>query len=123
MSAKFKLLPADAEHIVRWTFNVPVPVDEGVHNQAFTAQFLVMPQSDIDDVLGSPSQIMSGDEKPELNLLRKVLVGWDGLQQEGIDGAVPFSPQRRDDLLNITYFRSAAAKAYIELLNGRRAKN
>ncbi len=101
---------------VKWPVTISVPQDGGrVQKHEITARFDILPQSRLDDLVRGQR---GADE--DKDLLREVLLGWDGVADE--DGvAIEFADAPRDQLLDIPYVRGALLKAYFEAASGSAA--
>ena len=55
-------------------------------------------------------------------LLRRVVVGWDAVHDHD-GGAIDFSPESLEALLNVAYWRRAATDAYLRFVAGLPEKN
>lgn len=98
-----------------WPVKVQVPTDGRHVEQPFTARFKQVDRSRFVD-------LNNGDAEEETNLLREVLIGWDGIGDENGE-PIPFSEQTRDQLLEIPYVRTAIVEAFFEGIAGRKRKN
>lgn len=96
-----------------WPVTVPVPQHGGrVAKHRFTAHFAYLPA----DEIGPASE--AGDEA----FVARVLVGWDGVQDEHGE-PLPFSAEARAALIQIPYVRRALVMAWHEFIAGRAAGN
>jgi hypothetical protein len=97
---------------VLWPVTVQIPMDEGkTQAQVFDAEFEILDQGEHDELVTS-----GGD------LLEHVLTGWKRVKSE--DGAddVPFTPEKKRELLSISYVRVGLLKGYYEAFQGRKAE-
>ena len=102
-----------------WPVTVAVPVDGRHAKHKFRGQFLLIDQEEIDGYVEDAND----DEAGDLDLLSRVLIGWEGVADD--DGnPIEFSDEVRDKLLKIPYVRLGLIKAYFEAVaGGRRRKN
>ena len=101
------------------TFTWPVPVNVpkdggGFATYEFTAEYKLHEQSKMDMLL---ERFRNDDQ----DLLKDLLVGWKGVQDSNGDD-FPYSEANRDQLLEITYVRSAVMKCYFEAASGNKVK-
>lgn len=107
----FKLIETDEP--IQWPVTVHVPQHGGkTAKHKFTALFAYLPADDI-----APAS-EAGDEA----FLGRVLLGWQGVQDEE-GNPLPFSDEARDRLVRIPYVRRALILAWHEFIQGRAAKN
>lgn len=102
---------------VDWPVTVNIPRDGGTTVKAtFTARFEVIGQSEADEII-------YGGADGVRDLLKRVLVGWKGVADEG-GTETEFSEEARGALLDIVYARAALFEAYGRAANGKgREKN
>ncbi|HEY9081343.1 hypothetical protein [Magnetovibrio sp.] len=106
-----------------WPITASKPVDGGrFEKETFEAEFLALPQDEIDELLESDRD---GDD---VDLLKEVLVGWKGVAiastTEGEKPQdLPFNETNRDKLLKITYVRAAMIRAFFSSIAGIEEKN
>lgn len=110
----FKLIKITEMKPVAWPVMVSVPQDGGnVRKQSFTAHFQVLPGPEFSAIYDK-----GGNDE---DLLRSVVTGFgsDLQDQQGI--VIPFSPENLEELIAVSYVRSAMVSAYLDLSNGRKA--
>lgn len=90
--------------------------DSGVHiTQTFDAKFKRLPSSRYKELLGMKGAC---DEI----FVAEILVGWRGIQND--DGSeIPFSKEKKAELIDRSGFARACSTAYIESVNGIKIKN
>lgn len=104
----------EQHRIVKWTVRVNVPVDGGRFDvREFNGHFLCLNSNELE-------ALPNADRDAES--LRRVLVGFDGVGQDGRDGPIAYSDVTRDQLINIPYVRTALIRAYAEIMSGVPAK-
>ena len=122
MAVTFKLRDPAQDHVVKWPVWITSPTDGGnIAKQKLTAHFLVLPQSEVQEILGGDTMLAKADGN--LNLLRRVWVDWSGVGAEGSDEELPFSPELRDRVLDDLAAQEALITAYFQMLRGHKAKN
>lgn len=98
---------------VLWPVTVQIPQDEGkVQKAEFDAEFEILPQKEHDELMA---------ERPDA-LLDRVLVGWRRVKDEDGNQDIAFSPEKKAELLGISYVRMALLNAYYEAAGGRKAQ-
>ena len=93
---------------------VQVPGQSGPVPQTFHAEMIELEQPDLDRIAAQPDA--------DMELIRKTLVGWAGIQNVNGD-EMPFSEELRDRLMARPYVRYAIARAYYDAIGGRAAGN
>lgn len=103
-----------------WPVDIRKPVGLGARGQPkfethrITVTFRALP-------LDEAADAMEGDA-PREPLLERVVIGWDGVQDE--DGeALPCTPENVRRLCRIGYVGAALTEAYFRALTGRAEKN
>jgi hypothetical protein len=92
---------------------VLVPTDRGQVEHSFTARFRALTRSE-------EAGYNAFDAASTDDFLRKIVVGWDGLQDE--DGKpLEFSDEAVSTLIDLHYVRMAIVQAYTTMISG--AKN
>lgn len=99
---------------VTWPVTVQIPQDGGKTQKAtFHVRVEVLPSDEFQAIYER-----GGNDE---DLLRRVLVDWDGVADA--DGhPIPFSEEARDALIRIPYVRVALITAYMEMSQGREAR-
>lgn len=93
---------------------VQVPTESGQIEHSFKARFRALTRSE-----EAEYDALSASSTDEF--MRRVLVGWDGLQDEnGKD--LKFSPEAVSLLLDLHYIRQALIVAYTSVLAGKNPK-
>jgi hypothetical protein len=96
---------------------VHVPKDNGYSKGTFNAQFALIGQDEIDQVLENARQGRDNGD-----LAAKVLVGW-GPELLGADGQpFDYNDANKAALLNKPYFRNAVIRAFVESISGDGAR-
>ena len=97
----------------KWPVSIEEPSDGGTFDtNTFDAIFKRVGRKDF----------LKLSEKSELDLLKAVLVGWDGIDDE--DGkAVPFSMEALRDLSDDPYWIRGVLKAYTDTFEGAQSGN
>lgn len=125
MPVTFKMRDPTKDHIVKWTVRFNLPSENGeVIAHRFIAHFKVLPLSETEDLITGDAggNILTLGRQGNLNLLRAVLVGWDGIGDE--DGQpVPFTPEMRDRIIDDASVQSALVTEYFNCLAGNKTKN
>jgi hypothetical protein len=97
----------------KWPVTIEFPVDGGLfERETFDALFKRIGRAEFQKLVDT------GD----LELLETVLTGWEGINDES-DKPLPYSPSNRRELLDDPYFVKGLIKAYLESLEGAKAKN
>lgn len=99
-----------------WPVVVEFPVDGGKFDkQNFDAEFKLLPQSRIDEIFqqASEGKLMDSEIAPE------ILMGWKGINDE--NGAVPYSEEAKERVLDIPFVRAALISAFLKSLKGSEA--
>jgi hypothetical protein len=100
---------------VEWPVTVSIPQDGGkVMKATFTAHFEILDQARIDD-------IVFGRDPEQSDLLDAALIGWRGVTDE-TGNELPFTPENKRALLDITYVRTALLAAHAQLHRGEAAR-
>jgi hypothetical protein len=100
---------------VKWPVTVSIPQDQGKTTKAtFTAEFELLDQQRIDD-------IVMGRDPEQPDLLAAALIGWEGVADEA-GNELPFTPENKRALLEITYVRTAILVAHAQLHRGEAAR-
>ena len=96
-----------------WPVEIRVPSDGGKFKKhEIEVRFKGLDQTRISEL------VLSRDE----DLLREVVVGWTGIQDE--DGnELAFSPDILDSLLDKPFVRASLTEAYLSAVNGVERKN
>lgn len=96
-----------------WPIKVASPSDGGIqHSQTFTGKLKRLRRDQLNEWIA----------KGDLDLVRAVLVGWDGVN--GSDGLpIEFSAAALDDELQEQGFIRGVVEAIIEATTGAQAKN
>lgn len=112
MAVKFRIMDEDEVLTVKWPVCVDVPADGGFAKAEFTAHFMLLDADEMQAVIaGDPARAAE-------NVLRKVWVGWDG-----VEGGAPFSEAARDRMLKFYFISLALFREYNDCLLGRAVKN
>lgn len=94
-----------------WPVKVSVPVDGGDAKVfEFNAHFRLLPLSE------------ATEQSADQEFLARVLVGWDGVQDEA-GNALEFSDEARTKLCDISYAKAGILAAYFECSAGSARKN
>lgn len=102
-----------------WPVQVEFPTDGGkTDRQTFDAEFKRMTQTRINEIRA----LIEKGETTDNDLAREVLVGWEGVNDDG-GNAVPFSERSRDQLLDIPLVAAAVVMAWLGSLAGVKRKN
>ena len=107
------------------TVTIKKPVDgEAFKEEKFKATFEIIGQEEFQEItgVGSDLQAVLAHADTDKALLRRVLVGWDGVNNEAKD-PIEFSEDVRDNLIDINYVKVGLVRAYMEAMNGRKIKN
>lgn len=98
---------------LRWPVQVVEPADMGlVKKSDFTAQFVMISRSEFERLSNTTDK----------ELMKVVLVGWTGVQDQ--DGnELPFNDENRDLLADMPPVINALARAYLSFMAGAPAKN
>ena len=109
------------DHSFTWPVDVYMPVDGGrTDHKKFVARFRPASVSRSAEVLAAVREA-SLERLDELDLLKEVLIGWEGVADE--DGAeIPFSAEARDTLIDIVYVRAGLLDAYVKATAGKAVK-
>ena len=95
-----------------WPVEIKVPTDDGYKKHKIKVTFKIIDQDRIDELLRNVDN----------DLLREVVLGWKGVQDE--DGnEIPFSDDVLERLLKKGFVRTALAHDYIRGVNGLERKN
>ncbi len=95
---------------VSWPVDVKIPQDGGKTKEVrFTAKLEILSNEEYNDVL------VNG------NLLKRVLVGWEGVLPEDGNEPVPFSDEAKAQMLEIPYVCAGLLNAYTQAAGGREA--
>lgn len=95
------------------TFYTPKEDGTGYQENTFTAVFRRMGVKEIQD--------MTAKVKDDIDMARRVLSGWDGVEEKGAE--FKFTPANLERLLDIAGFAPAVARAYLESVSGGPEKN
>lgn len=111
---------SNAETLIRnWPVVISVPQDGGsVQQQEVTADFLMLPQSDLDEQLEA-SRDSNGNA--DADILRRVVKGLKGVADNN-GATLDFSANLLDSLINVPYVRSALIGTYFEATSGKKAR-
>lgn len=98
----------------KWPVAVECPTDtSGVfESQTFDATFKWIGRARYTELV----------DKGDLELLKEVWLGWDGIEDEN-GKSFAYSAANRDELLDDLAIARAVLKAFLESLNGAQAKN
>lgn len=97
----------------KWPVTVEFPVDGGrFETESFDAIFKRVGRAEFTKLV----------DKGDTDLLEAVLEGWEGVKDEA-DKDIPFTKAALKDLLDDPFFTKAVIKAYLESLEGGKAKN
>ncbi len=110
---------------VDWPVHIPVPQNGGtVKRHKMTASFRLLDIEELRQRVGGDAdlfgRVLSSDADGVF--LRDVLVGWRGVEDEDGNEA-PFTDENRDALLRSVAARTALTEAFVQMLQGRQAKN
>ncbi|HEC91270.1 MAG TPA: hypothetical protein ENI55_06350 [Alphaproteobacteria bacterium] len=95
-----------------WPVEIRVPADGGHRKHEIKVTFKMIDQDRIDGLLASA----------DVDLLREVVVGWSGVQDE--DGnEIAFSDDVLGRIIKKAFVRTAMAREYIRGINGLDRKN
>lgn len=93
------------------TVRLTVPSDDGLQQQSFRAQFLILPAKERQAIADDPRAA-----------LRKIWLGWENIVD--VEGTpVPFSETARDQLMEYDYVTIGVASAYERATAGIETKN
>jgi len=97
----------------KWPVTVEFPVDGGrFESESFDASFKRIGREEFSKLV----------DKSDADLVHAVLQGWEGVKDE--DGKdIPFTKAALKDMLDDPYFAKGIVKAYLETLEGAKAKN
>jgi hypothetical protein len=112
----FKIAKSDRYY---YPVTVEVVEDRGKRvKHTFDAQFVRLPQSEIDEMFSPQREQRITDSE----VVDRVVVGWRGVKdQDDVD--IPFSMEALADLLDVYGVRSAIVRAWMESLEQARQKN
>ncbi len=92
---------------------VMVPTDRGQVEHTFTARFRALTRSE-ESVFDALSAASTDD------FLRRIVVGWEGLQDEEGD-TLEFSDEALNTLIDLHYVRQAIIVSYTSMISGSKA--
>ncbi len=97
----------------KWPVTVEFPVDGGsFESESFDATFKRLGRDEFGKLV----------DKGDAELVHAVLQNWEGVKDEaGKD--IPFTKAALKDMLDDPYFAKGIVKAYLETLEGAKAKN
>jgi hypothetical protein len=98
---------------VKWPVTVHLPADGGKWDkESYTGVFKVCTRSEIEELANT------GDP----DLIRGVLEGWEGIEEE--DGTeIPFNSKNLDEWIDNPHWLRGTTKAILEILDESLAKN
>lgn len=97
----------------KWPVTVEFPVDGGrFEAESFDAIFKRVGRIEFTKLV----------DKGDTDLIEAVLVGWEGVKDEA-EKEIPFTKAALKDLLDDPCFTRGLVKAYLESLEGAKAKN
>lgn len=104
----------EQQKTVIWPVSVSIPRDGGrITRSTFDAEFELLPQNEF-------TAIYQQDGGNDEDLLRRVLVGWQGVADPDGD-PFDYSEERRELLIGIPYVRTALVSAYLDCSFGKAA--
>lgn len=117
---------ADVKDTFEWTVKVRIPNKGSWREQNFVAEFHLLPQDRIDELIAKyrvlQEEAVDLEEDAPENLAAELLASWDETVR-GTDGQpLPVTPENKAVLLRISYVRAAVVRAYFEAVGGRKAK-
>lgn len=110
----------DDEIIIKnWPVIISVPQDGGsVQKHEITADFLMLPQDQIDDQMASSRD---SEGHVDADILRRVVKRIGGVAD--VDGKViDYTPELLEKMIKKAYVRAALVNTYFEAASGKKAK-
>jgi hypothetical protein len=118
-ATRFVLASTAATRVITWPCKIAVPLDDGqVEVQTVDAKFVVLPPEELARIT-SPIQAPGVDS--DVEVLKKVLKGFQGLQDER-KNTVP-DDQAVALMLSLPYAVRGLVRGYLEMASGRVAGN
>lgn len=97
----------------KWPVTVEFPVDGGrFETESFDAVFKRVGRAEFTKLV----------DKGDTDLIEAVLEGWEGVKDES-ENDIPFTKAALKDQMDDPCFTKAVIKAYLETLEGAKAKN
>lgn len=98
---------------IKWPVSVESPVDGGrFETESFDAVFKRVGRKEFQQLI----------DRGDIDLVEAVLVGWEGVKDES-EKDISFTPAALRDMLDDPCFTKGVIKAYLETLEGAKAKN
>lgn len=112
---------ADIPSSFQWPVVVRLPRNGGYTEKRFTADFALLPQEDVDDILREVRAAAEEDQAASLDLLDRIWLGWgaDVTDEDGQPLAV--NEQNRRALQRIIPVRNAVMAAWLDAIAGKKA--
>ena len=110
--------PSDEPLIKSWPVLISAPQDGGrVAKFEVTADFVMLPQSEIDDLL---EQARESDGNVDNAVIDRVVRGLAGFSDTS-GNAIPYGPDLVERIKGIPYVRKAIVTAFFDATHGRKA--
>lgn len=132
MAQLFVLPTAQRPFEISWPVEVTVPQDGGtVSTEHFSVRFRLLPHSKVAEILGLDADPTAGDFSQTMarktldgpvSLLREVVVGVEGIA-DASGQPLDFSPEVRDQMIDMPFVRKALLTAYRRCADGASVKN
>lgn len=118
------LVLASKNPVVRWPVVIPVPTDGGdIVNHEIQMDFEVIPLDELANAApdaGLDLETAARDATERFML--DVVKGWDGVEDENGD-PIQFTDEALKRLFRLPYAQVAIVRAYLDCIQGRKAKN
>lgn len=116
----FKLDDNDEIIIRNWPVIINVPQDGGgVQKHEITADYLMLPQDQLDDLIASSRESEGGNV--DADIVRRVVKRLGGVADA--DGkALDYTPELLEKMVKKSYVRLALTSTYFEAAAGKKAK-
>lgn len=102
-----------------WEVRVPIPTDNDYRTARLDVLFAPVDQAELDRMRGIG--LGQGEQAPsDAEIARRVLRGWK--LQDAAGQAVPFGPERLDELLRAPIVRTAIVSTYLAAMSGVAAR-
>ncbi|SFJ00259.1 hypothetical protein [Nitrosomonas sp. Nm34] len=108
------MFKVEEQKSIKWPVNINIPKDGGgVKKATFTAEFELIDQDEFSAIYQ--------DGGNDLDMLRRVLVGWgeDVVDEKG--SPLPYGDETREKLIKKGYVRAGLVEAYMNCNNGKAA--
>lgn len=104
-----------------WPIVVRFPKDGGFLEKRFTAEFALLPQEEVEEIIREVRQSEDEDSNLSAGLIERIWLGWGEDVTDESGAPLPVTESTRRALRQVIPVRNAVVKAWLEAMAGKKA--